>query len=320
MRFLFIFFIFFSFSAKPTKPRTHYDESPLHEAAYFGDIEEVKKLVKQGKIDINEVGKKSGNTPLHWAVNTRKTFNRRTKIRLNTTFKPFSKKKYLKIIENYLKTIEFLIERGAEVNVKNTKGNTPLHIVIRKQSREIDQPQRNINPNVQNYIKTQSIKIAQLLIKKGANPNIKNNKGKTPLHLTRQLKTAKLLIESEADVNAKDDNGRTFLHIILFWIHSTEKIAKLLIENGADVNVRSNRGRTPLHYSARKGLWDMSKFFIEAGADVNARDNKGQAPLHDAIEVKSWEISKLLIEKEANVNTKDNEGISPLHKSIFFNI
>ena len=35
-------------------------ESPLHEAAYSGDIKKVKKLVKQGKIDINKVGKKVG--------------------------------------------------------------------------------------------------------------------------------------------------------------------------------------------------------------------------------------------------------------------
>ena len=56
--------MFFSSLAFGTRPDTSYEEGPLHSAAYHGDLSAVKALVKQGA-DINEIGKRSGNTPLH---------------------------------------------------------------------------------------------------------------------------------------------------------------------------------------------------------------------------------------------------------------
>ena len=279
---IFIFFCSYSFG---TQPDTSYKESPLHEATYKGNIEKVKELVKQGGIDINAIGRNSGNTPLHWAINVGKvtlvSFNLRTGIPPHF-LKPPDKKKYLKIIG-------FLIEKGADVNIKNIKGDTPLHIAIKNQNTEI----------------------IELLIRKRAKLNVKNNKGKTPLHLARQSEIVKLLIEKGADVNAKDREGKTPL-----FMRSGLNTNKFLIEKGADVNIRDNKGMTPLHYAIQRKLWKISKLLIEKGTNVNIKDNEGIAPLHKVFSLTYdiKETAKLLIESGADVNAKDNKGIAPFHK------
>lgn len=55
-------------------------------------------------------------------------------------------------------------------------------------------------------------------------------------------------IKEKADIDVKDENGRTPLHLACMNKHF--EIAKILIENGADVNVIDNEGKTPLHYAS----------------------------------------------------------------------
>ena len=61
--------VLFSSLAFGTRPDTSYREGALHTAAYRGDLSTVKTLVKGGA-DVNKIGKRSGNTPLRWAVNS----------------------------------------------------------------------------------------------------------------------------------------------------------------------------------------------------------------------------------------------------------
>lgn len=72
------------------------------------------------------------------------------------------------------------------------------------------------------------IKVAILLLTKGADPNVKGKYKETPLHLAvlrRHTDMVKLLIKHGADVNAKDLRGKTPLDYA-----KVEEIKKILLK------------------------------------------------------------------------------------------
>ena len=177
--------MFFSSLAFGTMPDTSYEEGPLHTAAYHGDLSAVKALVKQSA-DVNEIGKISGNTPLHWAVNSGRvrivSFNPVTGI-------PNFPKPDEKQLLNYIEIVRFLIQHGADVNIKGGYyGRTVLYQAVSEGKTAM----------------------AEILIEQGrADVNVKNNRFQdTPLHAVRDPKTAKLLISAGADVMPVTSWGR----------------------------------------------------------------------------------------------------------------
>jgi len=77
------------------------DEYPLHEAAYYNDVEYAKYLLEEYGIDANSIGI-AGDTPLHVAAS-----------------------------RNCLEMAEFLLEHGANLNLINKSGLIPLRMAIR---------------------------------------------------------------------------------------------------------------------------------------------------------------------------------------------
>jgi ankyrin repeat protein len=94
------------------------------------------------------------------------------------------------------------------------------------------------------------------LLKKGANPNIKNEKGRTPLHAAAykgHVEVARLLLEHGADPNTQDKDGNTPLHWAAYKGHVD--VARLLLEHGADPNIES---RTALRHCTGRHIRAMS--------------------------------------------------------------
>ena len=121
----------------------------------------------------------------------------------------------------------------------------------------------------------------------GTDVNSKDGDGYTCLHLTlgvvgeRHKEVAELLINKGADVNVKLPGGWT----PLLWavINGLKEVAELLIASGADMNAKERDGMTPLHRAALEGHKEIVKLLIAEGADVNAKDRGGQTPLDRAI-------------------------------------
>ena len=256
----------------------------LHEASSNGNQELAKILISAGA-DVN-VGDNLSRTPLDLAEK-----NRHTEI-IELLKKHGGKKGTPTLLgavdAGDIELVQSLISKGADVNVKNDRGETPLHL-LKRGNRDI----------------------AELLIAKGADVNAKNNNGSTPLHWPYGIKKdiVELLIAKGADVNARDNAGNTPL-ITPFGM--AKDIAELLIAKGADVNANNNGNETPLMRAAITGRRDLAELLIDKGTDVNAKDRAGRTPLHYAASQGHKEVVEVLIAKGADVNVSNNAGVTPL--------
>jgi len=208
---------------------------------------------------------------------------------------------------------KILISAGADVNVSNNLSRTPLDLAEKNRHTEIIELLKKHGgkkgtPTLLGAVDAGDIELVQSLISKGADVNVKNNRGETLLHLVKRghRDIAELLIVKGADVNARDNAGNTPL-ITPFGM--PKDVAELLIAKGADVNANNNGNETALMRAAITGRRDLAELLIDKGADVSAKDRAGRTPLHYAAGQGSQnhkEVVELLIAKGADINAKNN--------------
>ncbi|MBD0391624.1 ankyrin repeat domain-containing protein [Wolbachia endosymbiont of Pentalonia nigronervosa] len=115
-------------------------------------------------------------------------------------------------------------------------------------------------------------KVANCLVKEGADVNLQNERGMSPLHLAAEYKhvnVAKLLLENDekkANVNVQCKCWReTPLHLA---VRARDlKMMNLLLNNGAKIDSQNQGGATPLHIAFRNNFLKGMKLLIEKGAD-----------------------------------------------------
>ena len=164
------------------------------------------------------------------------------------------------------------------------------------------------------------IELVQLLLERGADANVHDRSGATPLFNAAEhtSELVLVLLNAGADINNQDDTGRTSLHQIAQ--DDDQKQAKFFIKYGANLDVQDCHGQTPLHVAATYGSCNVAKVLISSGAVVNARDKTGRTPLHCAVygnimphQVKyHLETGKLLLRAGADVTIKTNAGQTAL--------
>ncbi|MEO0202771.1 MAG: ankyrin repeat domain-containing protein [candidate division WOR-3 bacterium] len=106
-----------------------------------------------------------------------------------------------------------------------------------------------------------------------------------------ELSKTKDFINKGADINIKNNNGKTPLHIAVE--NEYEDIVKLLLEKNVDVNIKDNEGNTPLHKAVKNGNYFIIKELLKFGADKNIKNNEGKTPFDLAKELGDDEILKL---------------------------
>ena len=95
----------------------------------------------------------------------------------------------------------------------------------------------------------------KILLKARADPNERDDKGVSALHLAAfdgNLDLCKTLTLARADVDACDRHGQTPL-----FFAPNKDVCKLLIERKSDVNVLNRRGQSALHMAGRAGLHEV---------------------------------------------------------------
>lgn len=140
--------------------------------------------------------------------------------------------------------------------------------------------------------------IAQLL-RAGADPNVRDRLGRTPLIVAirkRNLGLARLLVAAGARVQDRDARGRSALHFAAD-LHQPRELVQWLSGEGADPNARDEEGVTPGCLAAASGRAGAVSALLAAGADVGGC---GSSPLNQVIVRRDLEAVRLLLEAGAD--------------------
>jgi ankyrin repeat protein len=133
------------------------------------------------------------------------------------------------------------------------------------------------------------------LISAGADMNVKDSEGWTPLMvaaLKGHAKTVVLLLSHGAHIETKNNSGWTALRFASS-VGDTEMMT-LLIGYGADVNSRDDHRQTILMQAAEDGNISSVRELLEAGADKEARNLAHESALSIALHNGHAEIVQLL--------------------------
>lgn len=198
-------------------------------------------------------------------------------------------------------------------NVAYQEDINKIKYLLQTNPEQLNEKDENGETLLYKATKNSSKQIVRFLLVKGAEVNIKNSEGSTPLHIVTSAYIARDLISKGADIYARDNEGKTPLHRRVEFPSVPEvQIIKELIKNGADINAKDNNGRTPLHLAHENSRAPYIKLLFENGANVNAKDKDGATPLHMAVREYKDRVA-MLIENGAEVSAKDNNGQTPLH-------
>ena len=109
----------------------------------------------------------------------------------------------------------------------------------------------------------------------------------------------------------RNEDGKTILH---FAIYSRNiNILKMLLNDGIDIMILDKDNKTALHYAAMHDNIEMCSIFIDKGLDINAKDKYNQTPLQIALSEKNFNIALYLLNHGADFNIENDHGKNPLH-------
>ena len=221
-----------------------YDETALMIASEKGYLEIVKYLVEEKGMDINHADDKG------W-----------TALTCSITGKSFGIFKYL-------------VEHGANINVKDKYGKTVLDLAF------------SLEVHTYRQLK-EYLEIVKYLLDKDVDINVENEFRLNDLIVKASgwgdLELVKCLLDKGVDINSKDSGSDTALMRACYY--GKLEVVKYLIKNGADVNIKNDNGKTALNrvepyigssiciigfgeeiHISRETIDEIVKILIEAGA------------------------------------------------------
>ena len=147
--------------------------------------------------------------------------------------------------------------------------NGILSQLIQKDDRLIDSTNRAGDTALNLLVKSDNVEAVRRLVDAGADVNLPNDEGDTPLisvacynSIPQNVEIAKILMDNEADINAQEDaNNLTALHCAI--VRQQFSLAVFLLDQkDVDLSLADDDGDTVLHMLSYVGI-NMDSFDIE---------------------------------------------------------
>ncbi|XP_066550307.1 ankyrin repeat and SOCS box protein 2 isoform X2 [Amia ocellicauda] len=269
--------------------------TPIHEAAYYGQLECLKTLVKAYPDRIDQ-----------------RTLAEQTPLMLATS-------------KDDLDCVQFLLESGAEPDIANKSRDSPLYKACERQNVEIVRLLLRFGANVNHRCNQgwtplheaacrNNQEIIVMLIQAGAKISSTNMYGLTPLFVAAQsgqVDALRNLIKCGADVNSEASDQATALFEASKNGH--EEVVELLLSQNADANKPSKNGLLPLHIASQRGHYGIVSMLIPVTSKARIK-RSGISPLHLSAERNHDDILELLIESGFDVNATLSSDRSRLYE------
>ena len=152
----------------------------------------------------------------------------------------------------------------------------------------------------------------------GADPNITDIYGCTPLHFVTSVGVCKLLLDAKINVNTPNAYyGRTALHT-----NNRDRevgVIDMLVQAGIDVNAQDSNGETALLIATYNPATQIALRLLELGADVNSTNRaRGYSAIHFATEYERHEILTDLLNRGADYSKRTESGRTILHLAAYY--
>uniref|UniRef100_A0A3Q2ZKB9 Ankyrin repeat domain 52 n=1 Tax=Hippocampus comes TaxID=109280 RepID=A0A3Q2ZKB9_HIPCM len=264
----------------------HEQSTPLHAAAYLGDIHIMELLITAGaSINAKDQGLL---TPLHRAAASKNE-----------------------------RAVELLLKHSAEINTRDKFWHTPLHMAAANWATgcaqsliphvcSLDVYDRSGRTPLHHAAHSGHGEMVNLLLSKGANASGKDKKERQPIHWAAYL-GKKVSFPPRPSPALQTDEPNTFGNTALHMACDTgqETVAYELINCGANINQPNHHGITPLHLAAASSSGVLCvELLLNNGADVNMQSKKGKSPLHMAAMHGRFTGSQILIQNGKKRNCR----------------
>ncbi|XP_076461985.1 uncharacterized protein LOC143294396 [Babylonia areolata] len=284
----------------------------LYDAVHNNDLDQLKQLIRQHKLDVNA-----------WFQEVRRD---------NQSWQ-FSCPLHLAAFDGHHAMLQYLLDSGGDVNVRTAKfRRTPLHFSVLHQQMActlllihsgatLDASDIFGNTACHYSAEDGTCSIVDLLVREGADVNAVEVTRKTPLmKAARNNRTEVVLrlLEAGADVNLIDSNGDTALHFAAR--NGLTGVLDVLLGSGCLMDVQNSWGSTPLMEAVSNNHMTTLQHLVHAGCDLNCQELKtGDTALHAAVRKSNADLVRVLLEAGARHDVYNHEGETPLFEAVVVN-